>query len=117
MTPGTWEYAVARLADAAQDATPEQLALAKQIGVSITKKTPAVIAAALLRVALSKQLLLPVDDTIREHFQTALKELREETKLSVKPANDEEAEAWVEYLRLLRRKRRLETLKPAAGDV
>jgi Domain of unknown function (DUF4263) len=117
MAAGTWEDAVERLSDAVQDATPEQHALAKQIGVTIPKKTPAVIAAAILRSTLSKQLLIPVEAAIRDHFATLLKSLKKETSLSVKPANDEEAEAWVEYLRLVRRKRCLEALKPEAGDI
>ena len=117
MSVGTWEAAVARLAVAIQPATPEQHALAKQTGVAIPTNTPAVIAAAILRSAFSKQLLIPVEGAVRDYLATHLRSLRKETKLPVKPANDGEAEAWVEFLRLVRRKRCLEALKPEAGDV
>lgn len=106
-----------RLTDTVQAATPEQIALAKRIGAKVTKQTPAVVAAAVLRFALSKQLLIPVDELIRKHLRDHLKALKKETSLPVNPANDEEAEAWVEYLRLVRRKRCLEALKPEAGDI
>lgn len=115
--PGTWEYAVEQLSAAVQDATADQLALAAKIGLSIPPDSPEIVAAALLRVALFKELHLPSERPISDHLQSRLKNLRKEMKLKLAPTNDEEASAWVEYLRLLRRKRYLAKFQPAAGDV
>lgn len=117
ITIGTWEYAVERLTEAVQDATVEQQKLAKQLGLAIPPQSPAIVAAALLRVALSRELHLPSDSPVSEHFGGCLKGLRGESNLRIKPKGDEEAAAWVEYLRLIRRKRVLSELKPDTGDV
>ncbi len=117
MRPGTWEHAVERLNEAAEEATAEQLNLAKIVGLAIPPKSPAIVAAALLRVALSKELHLPSESPVSEHFGDRLKGLRGESKHKIKPQSDQEAAAWVEYLRLVRRKRVLSELKPDAGDV
>ena len=60
---------------------------------------------------------LPAERPVSDHFNSTLRELRRETTLSIAPKNDEEAEAWVTYLRLLRRQKCLLKMKLQAGDI
>jgi hypothetical protein len=117
MTTSTWEYAVEQLRDATKPVTEEQLALAGKIGLKLTPGTSTIVAGALLRVALCNELKLPAAKPVSEHFAGCLKGLRSETKAKFKAKNDEEAAAWVEYLRLLRRIRVLTKQKFEAGDI
>jgi hypothetical protein len=117
MTPGTWEHATRKLEEETGPATPHQTALAKKVGVTFPARTPKAIAASLLRTALASELDLGLVRPVRHSTEHRLKALRRETKLAVKPANQDEALAWMVYLWQVRRKKLLLTLKPDTGDI
>lgn len=113
----TWREAVSAMKEAAKAISPEQLKLAKLAGITITENTPRIVAAAMLRVALRNHLLLPAARPVSEYLSRRLTELRLDSRMIVTPKNDEEAEAWVAYFRLVRRIKHHSKLKLAVGDV
>jgi hypothetical protein len=117
MTPGTWEQATRKLEEETGTATTRQTALAKKIGVNFPAGTPKLVAASILRVALTTELGLGLAQPVVDSTEHRLEALRRETNLAVNPANQEEAVAWMLYLWQVRRKRLLFALKPDIGDV
>src|SRR5262245_22082249 len=113
----SWSDAAAVLSAAAELVTPKQQILGKQAGISINPATPTIVAAARLRIALAEELALPAGRAVSDRRRSRIRQLRRSTDPPISPKTDEEAEAWVAYLRLVRRRERLMKLKLNAGDV
>jgi len=113
----SWQDAVAILDVAAGPATAKQLALAKISGISIDPTTPRIVAAAILRVSLQDSLATVVDRRPAERFEDWLVELRRDCDPAMKPANCEEARAWIEHLYIVQRREALADLQLREGDI
>ena len=107
MPSRSWKDADASLAAATGPATAEQLALAAKIGVCIDPAIPHVVAAAMLRVALQPVMAIGITRSPVERFEERLTSLLREYDPPMKPANGEEASAWIEYLYMVRRREAL----------
>jgi hypothetical protein len=113
----TWREVDEVLANVTGPATTVQRELAKQARIELAANTPQLIAAALLKVALADSLNLRPPRPISSRHEVRLAILRRKSDPTVSPESDEEAEAWVTYLRLLRRREALEQLKLVQGDI
>ena len=113
----SWQKAVAILDVAAGPATAEQLALATISGISIDPTTPHVVAAAMLRVSLQPSLATIIDRRPAERLEEWLVALRRDSDPLMKPANCEEARAWIEYLYMVQRREALASLQLREGDI
>ena len=113
----SWQEADAALAAEAGPATAEQLALAATLGISIDPAIPRVVAAAMLRVALQHVLAIEIIRAPVERFEERLDSLRRDSDPPMKPANGEEASAWIEYLHLVRRREALTSRQLCEGAI
>lgn len=113
----SWREAADVLATATGVATPEQQELGEQARVLIPPNTPKIVAAVMLRQALSEELNLPPQRPLSGRYDARLQILRRTSDPSISPGTDEEAEAWVTYLRLVRRRESLSALKLNEGDI
>ena len=112
-----WREADIALAAEAGPATAEQLALGATVGVSIDAATPRVVAAAMLRVALQHVMAIEIARAPVERFEERLDALRRDSDPPMKPANGEEAIAWIQYMFLIRRREALISCQLCAGDI
>lgn len=100
-----------------QDPTTEQLQLAELAEVRIPDGSPKIVAAVKLRMALAEELHLPHASPLSDRHENRLHILHRSWDPPIDPDSDDEAYAWVEYLRLKRRRERLAELEINAGDV
>jgi len=105
------------LAAATEPATSKQRELGQQANTHIPPQLPKIVAAAMLRLALAKELNLPAASPVSDRCKLRLKILRRRSDGSIYPQTEEEAEAWVTYLRLVRRRESLSKLKLDEGDI
>jgi len=117
MSFNNWRDADQALAAATTTATKKQHELAKKASIEIPANTPKLIAAARLRTALASELDLSPSYNLTDRYEERLNNLRRRSDPLPDPQNDEEAEAWVKYFRLIRRRERLVALKPRPGDI
>jgi hypothetical protein len=112
-----WSEAVKELAKETILATPEQQKLGKVVGKLIPQGMPRIVAAATLRLTLAEELNIPPPRQITERYKRRLQILRGPSDAHISPKTEEEAEAWVMYLRFMRRQENLSKLKLSEGDV
>jgi hypothetical protein len=117
MTFRTWSDAVKAIDGATGPATTKQLELARQAGVRIPNDIPKIVAAAKLRVALAEELNLPPARPFSDRYENRLDILHRPSDPPIAPQTEEEAYAWVEHLRLMRRRESLTELRINEGDV
>lgn len=113
----TWREADEALAASTGAVTPKQQELGKQADTLIAPHAPKIVAAVMLRLALAEELNLPPQRPVSDRYESRLQILRRPSDPSISPHTDEEAEAWVTYLRLVRRRESLSELKLNEGDV
>jgi hypothetical protein len=113
----SWREVDENLAAATGPTTLGQLALAEKIGIVIDPTLPHVVAAALLRVALQKDLSIALVHSEVERFEERLDNLRREGDPEIKPTTGEEASAWIEYLHMVRRREALAAHQLREGDI
>lgn len=112
-----WNEAVKELAMQTVLATPEQQKLGKIVGKPIPQDMPRIVAATTLRLTLAKELNIPPPRPITERYKRRLQILLGPSDPHISPKTEEEAEAWVMYLRFMRRQENLSKLKLNEGDV
>jgi hypothetical protein len=117
MAHSSWKEADKSLDQSTQPFSEAQRALAKRIGKNLDEGTPGIVAGALLRTALATELKLPAAAEISEYHTSELEWLRQYATSTISPANDDEAHAWVDFLRLVRRRGCLKDLELTSGDV
>jgi hypothetical protein len=117
MTFRYWHEVEKVLAAVTTCVTKEQQELAKLAGINLPSNTPKVVAAALLRVALAEQLGLVPSNALTDRYEARIEALRPVSGPAIAPKTDEEAAAWLLYLRLVRRRESLIRLKLEEGDV
>lgn len=117
MSKKTWSEVAAILHKVLDKATNEQWEIIDHFGLGISKELPHLVVAAKLRDYLSSALHLPTPVEPSEYALERIKFLNQKRDLKIKPRSNSEAEAWVEYLRLLQRLEHLERIKIEAGDI
>jgi hypothetical protein len=114
----SWRSAVSAIDKAIGPINSKQGKLATLAGISMPASMPSIVAAARLRLALSGDLYLVNSSRARFDTLEYIDELwRGPRRHYVPPATQDEANAWVEYLYLLRRRSSLVKLRPTEGDV
>lgn len=114
----TWREVDKALAAATGSVTPKQQKLGELAEMLIPPNSPKIVAAAMIRLALYEELnLLPALRPISEQYRTWLQSLQRQSDPSISPQTEEEADAWVTYLRLVRRRESLSELKINEGDI
>jgi hypothetical protein len=117
MTYKSWREAVKALAFATVPATPAQLELGRHTNIQISRHLPKIITAAMLRLALAEVLNLEPPHQISDRHKELLQTLQRATDPPISPETEEEAVAWIIYLRLMRRRESLADLELNEGDV
>ncbi|HEX3551916.1 MAG TPA: Shedu anti-phage system protein SduA domain-containing protein [Thermoanaerobaculia bacterium] len=112
-----WHEADETLAAATGTATPRQQELGEQADSLIPSYMPRIVAAATLRIALAQELNLPPPRPISDRSRARLQILQRQADPAISPQSEEEADAWVTYLRLVRRRESLSQLKLQEGDI
>jgi hypothetical protein len=113
----SWEEVDRLLAEATAPATNEQKELGRYAAAAIPRDIPRLVAAVVLRQALGDALHLPAPRPLSERYSALLRILRRPSDPQIEPQNDDDAEAWVTHLRLLRRRECLSRLKVDEGDL
>ncbi len=113
----SWREADEVLAAATGSVTPKQQELANFVDRPIPPHTPSLVAAATLRLALAQELALPANRPVSDRYREWLQILRRPSDPAISPQTEEEADAWVTYLRLVRRRESLSKLKLNEGDI
>ena len=113
----TWREVDKLLAEATGPATARQLEIARLTGTPMADDTPRIVAGALLKAALAKELGLPVPRPVSGRYDSRFKILRRRSDPQFAPATEEEAEAWIAHLRLVRRRESLRELAITEGDI
>ncbi len=111
----TWREACKVLAEATAAATQKQQELGEILGKRIPPDVPRVVAAAILRVALAEELNLQPQPV--SYFSESRLKILHRKDLPISPQNEDEAAAWISYLRLLGRLECLLELKLCEGDI
>ena len=117
MSSRNWREAIDLLDQMTGVATPRQRELGECAGKPISADTPKIVAAALLKIAFSDDLSLPPPQAISYRNEIRLGILQGPSGPPISPQCDEDAEAWVSYLRLVRRRESLAQLQPNEGDI
>jgi len=117
MASADWRTADSELKAALEAATPQQRQVAATTGLQLTAKTPMIVAAAQLREALRVDLRLPPRGPVSDESIQLVNQLWVGSGGVVVPRTREEADGWIEYLFLKRRRTALRALAPMAGDV
>lgn len=117
MTFSSWQDVVSLLEEATGPLTPAQRRLCKLKGQSIPEQTPRIVAAAMLRRQLSSELGLPDSQPVSELAKEWISNLRRRSEPKIVPNTEDEANAWIAYLRLCRRREALVKLKLNQGDI
>lgn len=113
----TWREADEELAAATGLATSKQQELAEFAGRPMPLHIPRIVAAATLRLALAEELNIPAPRPIGDRYKNRLQLLLRSSDPIISPETEEEAEAWVAYLRLVRRRESLAEMKLHEGDI
>ncbi len=113
----TWREVDAILAVATEPASTKQQQLGKLADVPISRHTPRIVAAAMLRIALNEELALPAARPVSEWLISRLRILHQTSDPPISPQTEEEAEAWVTHLRLIARRESLSNLQVCEGDI
>lgn len=108
---------MAALKEATDLISKRQRELAGLAELTISTETPQIVAAALLQVAFNKELNLPSPQSINERHRYLINLLLRPSDFQFSPAKDIEANSWIAYLRLVRRREKLLELKIAQGDI
>ncbi len=111
----SWREADEELAAATGPVTPEQEKLGIFVGRLIPPHSSRIVAGAMLRVALAGELGLSVRP-VSDRSMARLQILQRASEPYTLPETDEEAEAWIAYLRLVRRRESLAELALSEGD-
>lgn len=98
-------------------ATKKQRDLGVLAGILLSPRTPRIVAAAMLRAALRHELNLPAPRPISSRYDERIRALRRPHDPLISSQTEEEAEAWVNFLRLARRRESLVDLKIQEGDI
>jgi hypothetical protein len=117
MSYKTWRDADKILAAATGSATPKQRELGELAHSPIPQSMPKIIAAVTLRLALAEPLSLPAPSPMTYRSKARLQLLHQPSDPVISPQSEEEADAWVTYLRLVRRRENLSRLKLSEGDL
>jgi len=117
MSASNWRDAVKALTEAIEPISPTQKKIAVLAGVSISDTTPRIVSAAKLRLALSRELHLRGPLEARDDSVEWIARLWPGPNPPISPDTQEEANAWIEYLFLLRRRASLLELCPNEGDI
>lgn len=114
----SWRGAVANLRKAVERVTPEQHKLAIRARIKLAKELPKIVAASRLKTALGDELFT---DAVRQTSDLRLDAL---SRLNAHRARDSrvkadhhEAEAWITFYTLDRRRKALSRLRLEAGDI
>ena len=113
----SWKEANEVLIAATGSATLKQQELGRLSDKLIPMQMPRIVAAATLKIFLCKDLDLPVPRPISDRYRSRIKILHRPSDPPISPETEEEAEAWVTYLRLVRRRESLVELKLNEGDI
>lgn len=113
----TWCEVDKVLAAATESATLKQQKLGQQADTQIPPHLPKIVAASTLKLALADELNLPPPRPVSDRCKARLKILRRRSDRSISPQTEEEAEAWITYLRFVRRRESLSKLKIKEGDI
>ncbi len=115
----SWSEVDKILAEKTDLATPEQRRLGDLADKSIPPSTPKIIAAALLRIAYAEELDLPSPRPGCDRYEERLQSLHRpsDPPVLIQTGTEEEEEAWVRYLRFVRRRESLFRLKLNSGDI
>lgn len=116
MTFTNWREAAEALAAATNAATPSQRKLAQHTGTPIPLYTPKIVASAMLRLSLTEELSLSISNFLSHRYEARIQGLRRRSDPAIEPQTDEEAVAWITYLRLVRRREAITRLKLEEGD-
>lgn len=114
-----WEEAREALRLASQLVTDSQHKLAEIAGIVIPADTPSIVAGAILRNALYKDLFHPRPREINVDLLEIMQELTKKAKVKVRPIpkNNDEVVAWISFVNLITRLDNLKKLKLNAGDI
>ena len=113
----TWREAVESLTTATELTTPKQQELGRLADIEVSPNMPRIVAGATLRTALAGELNLPAPHPVSDRQKFRLEILQRSSDTPILPQCDEEAEAWVTYLRLVQRREHLLRLEINEGDV
>lgn len=113
----TWREAVESLDAAIGPVTLKQRELGNQADTQIPADMPRIVAAVRLQLALAEELNLPSPRPVSDRYRTRLRILHRPSDPPISPQSEEEAGAWITYLRLVRRREALSELRIYEGDV
>ena len=111
-----WQKAVAAIESYTALVTNQQKELAGLARLTIPDETPQLVAAALLRSALTTELNLADPKPVSEYQHSLIEVLLQPGDIYFSPSSDIEATAWITHLRLVRRRECLEDTKLVQGD-
>lgn len=119
MTFRSWTDAVKELEKAIAPATRQQLELAAELGVTMRERTPAVVAAVLLRERLAGELLLGNPEAPSDAQRDYVRDLARAGKARSpgRVPTRAQMDAWIEVMQAKRAITALTSLKLEAGDV
>ena len=117
MQKESWRLAAQQLKEDTSTASDKQKNIAKLAGITLSRHTPRLVAAAQLRLALVKDLHLKVRLDEQEHSRSVIEELWQGARKAPTPTVEEEAKAWIEHLFMLKRREAILKLRPEPGDV
>lgn len=112
-----WKEAIASLEKAIGPVSKQQLQLASFIGIPLQKKTPKLLAAALLKTAVYQEIDIASPLGLKDHQRARIKVLKRSQDFDFSPSSDIEGEALIKYLRLVRRCEHLRKLRIQKGDI
>src|SRR6266849_1005760 len=117
-THPNWRVVVQNLRKATGNVTPKQLKLARAVGLKLPRNLPKLVAAARLRIAYGDEFCTPPTHPPTDSQLEFLSSLDKRRALDARVVSDRnEAEAWIMFHLLNRRRRSLERLQLEAGDV
>ena len=118
MTHDNWTAASANIANTTGPATLKQHQIAALVGLKLPKNLPQLVAAARLQNVLGSDIGAPEAAEVRTVQEEIIHDLAGGSlRVTSKPQDSREAEAWIIYLRLKRRQKAIERLRLVAGDI
>ncbi len=117
MKAENWRQVAQRLKEATKCVTEQQRKIAALAGISIGRRVPKIVAAAQLQGALANELHLPVQGAAQDYALALIERLWSRATSPASPKTQEEANAWIEHLYLLKRRAALLNLHPEPGDI
>lgn len=113
----TWKEAILALEKVTGLITKRQQELGNLAGLTLTDDTPYIVAAAALQVAFRSDLYLPLPQYVKDWQWEQIDLFLKPTDFQFSPSNDVEAHALISFLRLVRRREKLQELKIVKGDI